>query len=165
MRQALEVAGYAPTDNPHTADVLLAHSGGCLLVPADTQAKLILNVGYTYWPGRPLALSHAMNARQQFMSSAARKQLLSELGWGFVYIAHFAHTLRLVKAWPRRQKKLTSADGRFVFVRNRHDSFCAPHMLISLTPHSSLVSLPGDHNDLWHHPEVYINLLESELYE
>jgi hypothetical protein len=45
LRQLLEHKGFRITEDPRTADIILAHSGGYFLIPADTRDKIILLVG------------------------------------------------------------------------------------------------------------------------
>lgn len=57
MLRALARAGHTITDDPYQADVVIAHSGGCFIVPNDLPAKQIIMIGLTYWPGRSIVRS------------------------------------------------------------------------------------------------------------
>ncbi len=45
---SLKQAGFTITKNPSAADIVFAHSGGCLLIPVDNRAQLIMQVGTPY---------------------------------------------------------------------------------------------------------------------
>jgi len=49
LRLALSNQGFGISDNSSEADIIIAHSGGCLLIPTDAKARLILLVGLPYW--------------------------------------------------------------------------------------------------------------------
>src|SRR4051812_17865495 len=51
----LEKRGLRLTRDVQNADVIVAHSSGCYLVPKEIRAELILLIGLPYWPERSLA--------------------------------------------------------------------------------------------------------------
>jgi hypothetical protein len=47
LRDLLNSAGLTETPDINKADVLVAHSAGCLLIPAEARPKLVIYVGAT----------------------------------------------------------------------------------------------------------------------
>ena len=43
--QQVKISGYEVTQDLVSADILIAHSLGCFLIPANSRAKLILLIG------------------------------------------------------------------------------------------------------------------------
>src|SRR5690242_14794905 len=57
FRRLLHTAGFEITNDPTQATILLGHSGGCFLIPKRPAAKLIIQIGIPYWPGRSILRS------------------------------------------------------------------------------------------------------------
>lgn len=56
FRQALAADGFEVVADPAKADVVIAHSGGSLLLPRKVRAKRIIQVA-PFWQGRPWTVS------------------------------------------------------------------------------------------------------------
>jgi hypothetical protein len=159
--KACEQAGIQLTDNPETADIILAHSGGCLLVPATHQARLVIMVGFPYWPGHNWLSATCGKVWQDYQLNRRRGTLAQ---WLHNCAYHCRYALRLRSAWNMfknlKPDSPWNSHGRQVFVRNRHDTYCMPdiHRLPFRGPRTFL-SFSGQHDDCWDNPEPYIQLL------
>jgi len=165
MRAVLKNHGFDTTKDVRTADIIIAHSAACYLIPTDTQAKLILHVGYTYWPGRSLLNSLNATLRHEYREQGFAKWLLRCIIHD-LHMLNAAQTARMIPGWRNPLRALDKlAATRHVFVRNRHDSYCEPAALLQATNQThTYLSMPGSHNHLWDNPETYVNLLQS-VYE
>jgi hypothetical protein len=144
------------------ADVILAHSAGCYLVPEQARAKIILHIGYTYWPGRKLMTSLKYLLAAEYHQYGLLLWLV-RCAINDLYMLNLAQTIRTVRSWGTRGTYLDRHhQARLVFIRNRDDSYTHPDALWSLagTNHTS-ITLPGSHNHIWDDPEPYVNLLKS----
>lgn len=161
--RGLEQAGFTITKDPKATDIIFAHSGGCLLVPARNRAKHIVQVGIPYWPHRPWLLATgrkvwrelAVYRREHRLASWFRKAL-----WHAYYAFNLppairmARNLSFARPWNSPQPQ--------IIIRNRHDVYCSP--AIADAPFNgprTFISLPGEHDDCWDHPERYVHLLQS----
>src|SRR5690349_1106305 len=52
LRQEISNAGFEIIKQPEKADIIIAHSGGCFMLPQQSRAHLVLLVGLPYWPGK-----------------------------------------------------------------------------------------------------------------
>lgn len=164
LKSVLRAAGFKPLRDVRTADIIIAHSAGCYLVPADAQARLILHSGYPYWPGRTLRSSLRENLQLERHQHGTAKWLV-RCAINGIYMFKLVQTMRMLRGWhdPFLDKLTTTT--RHVFVRNRHDNYCQPTQLLVRTRRNhTYLSLPeGNHNDLWDHPQYYIGLIQSLL--
>jgi hypothetical protein len=144
-------AGLRITEEPAVADIIFAHSGGCLLIPPTNQAETVVLVGIPYWPGRPWLFATVIKVWHEWI--AYRKQ-------------HQRYTADIAAAWRMLlnlspSKPWNSTQRQFV-VRNRSDAYCCPEIFtINFRGPRSFVSLPGQHDDCWLHPKPYIDLIQS----
>jgi hypothetical protein len=162
LRKALKAAGYQLTRNPKSADVIIAHSGGCYLLPKDTKAKVVLDIDYTLWPGRSIPKSLAHNLVYDLRTHGMERWLIR--GYiNYLYLFKVHHTLRLAKGWPSRGSYLTKLKkGKHVFIRNRYDHYCEPQtLLVKTSSKHRYISLEGAHNHIWDNPKPYVELLQS----
>lgn len=163
LRVTLLQAGFTITTDPLAADIIFAHSGGCLLVPPNNKARLIMQVGIPYWPGRLWLAGLARKVRRE----AALYRQERRLGqWGRKWLHHFlyafnvpasvrmAQNLSYTKPWNSRQPQIV--------IRNQFDEFCSPDIVQApFNGPRTFISLPGGHDDCWDHPEPYVSLLQS----
>jgi len=161
LRRQLTANGFTTVKNPEEADIIIAHSAGCYLVP-DGKAKVVLHSGYTYWPGR--RLSDSLRALL-----AAEYRMYGPLRWFWrrtvneVYLLKLRHIVEMYHGWHDPGAFLDQAHtARQIFIRNRDDSYCDAEALMERSGAAhTYISLPGTHNHIWDEPEQYINLLKS----
>jgi hypothetical protein len=161
--KSLREAGFTISDNPATADVIFAHSGGCYLIPQQNQAKLIVLAGLPYWPGRPWVIATTLKVWQE---ARAYNQLGQSGSWALKWLFHirYAFNLRAAirMALNRTLDKPWNSTQPQIIVRNRHDAYCGPDLSeVPFKGPRTFISLPGEHDDCWENPERYVNLLQS----
>src|SRR4051812_13441361 len=76
--------GLVLTKNVGEADVIIAHSSGCYLIPHDITAKLILLIGLPHWPGR----SVASGIIHKLMAEMKHHRRDRSLAWWLNKLAH-----------------------------------------------------------------------------
>lgn len=162
LRKSLRAAGFKITRDLKSAEYIIGHSAGCYLIPADTTARLILHIGYTYWPRRGLfdSLRHNLALERQkhgFIKWFIRCTIND------LHMLKFIQTARMVRGWRRRAEHLENLPKtRHVFVRSQHDPYCEPESLMHHAGYEhTYISSPGNHNDLWDNPGYYTDLLQS----
>lgn len=165
LRRVLEAAGFQPSQ-PHEADVVITHSGGCYIVPHDARAKLFLHINPPYWPSKPMLASAREKLVYDFRLRRQRHQLRRwavSLAANGMYFLNPRQTLRMI--WPYITAKRTFdklPDSMHVFLRTHIDSYCDPKALLKVTggKHSYL-TLAGHHDDCWREPEQYLKVIKS----
>lgn len=165
LKKHLRAAGYVVTKKTRQADIIIAHSASCYLIPRLARAKLIVHVDYTHWPGRSLGNSLAEALRFDLKTYGTLRWLV-RCTIHDIHMLRLVHGARMIPGWKNPARKLDQLiDSRHVFVRNQHDSYCHVDALLHATDSSrTYVSLPGGHVDIWDNPERYVHLLQS-VYE
>ena len=158
--RALSREGFEVIKNLHKADVILAHSGGCFLVPAQHKASVTFLVGLPHWPNRhPLKSVLEKIKKENPSRELARRTLLNT----YYYFAKPLARSRMKKAW--KLNKMPPASDAVILVRNSNDAFLHPEQSKLLAQNFGWehVELPGGHDDIWQNPEPYIGLIKKHL--
>ncbi len=162
----LRASGFSVTRDLAVADILIAHSGGILILPKRTKAKLILLVGVPYFPGKHPAKSMLDKIRLEFKASDNRRSsLLSKNCLHAIYF--LLKPKRHYKIW--RQWRLeaypNNSDVTYIAVRNSDDTFSDADSINLLASNKNwqIVSFGGEHDDLWINPAKYIELINRLL--
>lgn len=144
------------------AEVIIAHSGGSYLVPDKNGAKVVMLVDVPYYD------SHRSFIRKLY------KRVVEE-GWSKKSIKKFGWNNWYVLSQPKRSFRMYKAviNGSFygldkkkvLFVRNDKDLFgVVDQDKKEARQMGGVVKvLPGTHDHLWEHPELYIKLVEKYL--
>jgi hypothetical protein len=166
FERACNERGFEIIRNPAEADIIFAHSGGCFLVPPQNNAKLVIQVGIAYWPGKIWLLATLKKIQLELRTYGREKRLkawIRKLGYHARYACNLGSALQMArnlspdKPWNNAQPQ--------VIVRNREDVYCSPNVhLLHYRGPRTFISLPGEHDDCWEHPERYLSLIQS-LYE
>jgi hypothetical protein len=158
FRRELEVAGFAITRDAVHADVIVAHSGGCFVLPKTYQAKLVLVVGLPCWPGKSTLQTLCQKIWLDMHSHEhTAAEWLVKTFWNSLYFWNMLYNYQM---WRGQQRGAHRTITNAVLVRNKDDATCTPdytHFRFKHTP--PLVSFAGQHDDLWHHPRKYIDLI------
>lgn len=145
-------AGYLPADKIQSADLVIAHSGGCFLLPDDLPAQNILLVNPTLWPHKKLVVSLFEKHRTEKMRFTARIRSI------FYALVHPINNIRMF--FGRKVANLPPIRQGTYIVRNHQDPYLSPLVAQKLAEQGySLHELPGRHDDLWIHPKPYISLI------
>ncbi len=157
LRRALQQAGYTATKSLAKADVIIAHSGGCFMVPDNTTAQVIMLVGVPYWPSRhPLkSLLHKVSKEKKDWRWIKKTSFNT-----FYQLAHSWRWVQMYKAWKRLKLPLSSS-ASVVAIRNNHDVFSHPEALNDLANQHGwkLIGFDGTHDDIWLNPQPYVDFL------
>ena len=158
---ALRDAGHEIVRDPYRADVVIAHSGGCFLVPPDVPARQVIMIGLTYWPGKSILRALVQKNANDFRAHRGDRNLPAwahKFAWNMVYFWNMPHNFRMLRSRARgdfwRAPHLT-------VVRNQEDTFCTPDLANLPFAHPPrLVELPDQHDDCWLHPDRYVSVIQ-----
>jgi hypothetical protein len=165
LRLALQKAGYRQTDS-READIIIAHSGGCLTVPKQARAKLFLHINPPYWPGKPLTKSVREKLTYDFRLRRQRHQLqrwVISLAANGLYGLNLRRTISMILPYFRAKQAFAKLPkSRHVFIRTHIDSYCDPASLLKATrgKHSYL-TMAGHHDDCWREPAPYVQAIQA----
>jgi hypothetical protein len=165
---AVRAAGYNLTDTAH-ADVIIAHSTACYLIPNKTPAKLLILIDPPYWPGKSIVsrvLAKKRSDSQSVRQAGGWKPWLAKTGWEAMYVlTKPGYTTAALK----HNGSLDFLSGlkhiSTYVVRNEKDDFCSADIQVALNGHSHVryVPLPGEHDDYYVNPQPYIALLPKSI--
>lgn len=162
LRRALHAAGYVVTKDAEIADVIIAHSGGCYMLPPQTKARLILMVGLPYWPDKHPVRSLQEKLRNEVRDMWWYKNTVFNMYYLFTRPARW---IRMYRSWKRQMILNANNSLPVILVRNERDYFTHPTDVMDLADAKSwqLQTLPGHHDDLWVNPEPYVHIIATKL--
>jgi len=144
------------------AEVIIAHSGGSYLVPDKNSAEVVMLVDVPYY-----------DSHRSFIGKLYKRVV--EEGWSKKSIKKFAWNTWYLLSQPKRSFRMYKAviDGSFyglykkkvIFVRNDRDLFgIVDQDKKEAKQVGGVVEVvPGTHDHLWEHPELYIKLVGKYL--
>ncbi len=170
FRKQLSNSGFVITKDPTAADIVVAHSLGCYLVPHHIKARLIVLIGPGFWPDKSLFRAVTENMKvgmSQHHREGEIKWWLNKLAHNFWYVlTRPTITFLLIKRNAKHDFLPHNIGQRkILLVRNEKDTFLHPNIqeLLPKTRPYRLIKMPGGHEDCWVNPERYIDLLLKEL--
>jgi hypothetical protein len=162
MLKALDYAGYRITHDPYEADIVIAHSGGCFLVPHDLPARQVIMIGLTHWPGKSIVRALIEKNWDDFRFHASSRNIrawLHKFSWNLVYFWNMPRNLQMLR--DRKRGDFWQAK-RVTLVRNKEDTFCTPDIKSLPFAHPpKFIELPDQHDDIWLHPERYTAIIKK----
>ena len=158
MRRELTERGYGLVKDPGKADVIVAHSGGCFMLPPEHKARLVLLIDPPMWTGRgPL----------RGLPAKVRQETKDEYWYRKTALNVWYFTRRPLK-WMKmgghiRNGALNTRNARVMMIRNQEDSFTNPSDALTCVSDNgwSICSVAGGHDDLWSNPKRYVDVLQG----
>lgn len=166
LEQALKSRGYLPAANLQSADIIISHSGGHILLPGNTKAKLIVLIGAALPQENPKSIFLSSNYRiwrDARREGHAKRNVLWNLGsiaYGLCQPKRNYSIMRQVMIGKRLPQDIPRA--QIVFIANKHDKWPKGAKLQYLVDKMSwaFLSMPGAHGHLWEHPADYIAIID-----
>ncbi|HXE10346.1 MAG TPA: hypothetical protein VN554_02870 [Verrucomicrobiae bacterium] len=163
LRSMLHKQGLLPTRNLQEADIIIAHSAGCWLIPSGSSARLVIFIGM------PLAQANRGKAYRQanisnFTNSCKDLKLFSWitgvcLDWYYALIQPRRNWTIIRRS--RRAVPSVVPTAAHIFISNRYDPWPKSEQLDKLirSKEWTFVEFPGSHEDIWRHPERYASII------
>lgn len=155
----LERKGLRPARSAERADVIIAHSAGCWLIPEHARARLVI------WDGAPLAEERGRTFRQANLlihKHLSPGRSIMHLSRNAYYgLRHVRQNIRIVRM--SKQAGLSVRPGTtYVFITNRYDPWPRSKQLDEFleTKDWAFISMPGTHDAIWRHPEYYAQVID-----
>ncbi len=164
MQRAIVNAGYTLSSDPSSADAIIAHSGGCYLIPKDLRAEKIILIGIPYWPGKSIARGTVQKTRHDAKHSFRaryRRWWTYKTAWNSLYIFQLHRAFNMLRGRAAGNIWRLPAQKTIV-IRNEEDTFCMPDLQqLPFMKQPVLLTWSGGHDDCWIHPQKYVELLQS----
>ena len=168
LRRTLKHAGYTVVTNTTEADIIFAHSAGCLWLPKTKTKQTFVIVNPPYWPGKSMAqrgLSRLRTNALFWRYGIPAGRWLERNFLGVYYtILEPRRTLYIARHMAQYDLCETLDLGNpVVLVRSQVDDWLTPDLDALQQTYRNLrvVSMPGEHDDFNYHPERYVDLLQS----
>jgi hypothetical protein len=153
----LKASGHLPAA-VEQADIIIAHSAGCWLIPKSAKPRLIIYVGM------PLSQAKPLRTWRRAILNNYRQGVLQNLQ-GLLISTYY------LLRQPRRNSKIwhMAKDAQpvifsgvmSVFIANHDDPWPHAAKLHQYLAEQdwSFISLPGSHDDIEHHSERYVAII------
>lgn len=167
LRQLLSAKGYDCTADLEHADIILAHSAGCFLIPKQAKPKLVVYVGMplaqAQLPAAFVKANHSSIVSALHDKAIIKVMKITLLSWyyGLRQPKRNWNIIRTIKtAVP------TLPPGAAItFITNRYDPWPSGDTLHQYVESKEgrqwvFMSLPGSHDDVWEQPEKYAAIID-----
>ncbi len=162
---ALKAAGFVIVRGPTGADVIVAHSGGCFVLPAAAIGTPAVFIGLPYVFHASLLKAFCANIWRGFRGHASQRSTarwLYETLWNLIYAWNLRYNWQMLRG-------MRSANWRafqnVTLICNRHDAICVPDFKrLPLAPNTIGINIAGEHSDCWDNPAPYVALIKRAAY-
>lgn len=164
FRKLLHEKGYVPALSIMDADIIIAHSAGCWMVPESVSPKLLVLVGMPLAKDKLHKTLKAAN-KENIRAFKRNRHLLKGAKVG-LYSAYYG----LVQ--PKRNKNIASdakknrpvaqySSLHTVFIVNKNDPWPSAEQVQELPDvyNWAFIGLAGAHDDIWEHPSHYVSII------
>jgi hypothetical protein len=160
FKRLMRQAGYIYCSSPSEADIVIAHSAGCWLLPAEARPKLLLYVGMPLNQEQPF---QTMQAAKHATIQTVRRWRRAKIRLKNTY--YMTTQLRRNLAIRRMAKTAQPTilpTCQTVFIANRLDPWLKTAGLQIYVDEQdwAFINLPGAHGHIWVYPEQYIKLID-----
>lgn len=160
FRRLLGRSGYQ-LSQVNEADIIIAHSAGCWLIPPTAKPKLVIYVGMPLaadQPGRTLTQANLASLRHGRLPGSVAGKLKNIYYW----LRQPRRNLAIAQH-PEIGQPVYFDGVPAVFLANHYDPWPKSEKLADfMDDHPwAFISLAGAHDDIWQHPEPYIRIIEA----
>ncbi len=154
--------GFTVTRSTESADIILAHSAGCFVLPKSVMDKPKLFVGLPWSSGHALVKAYFANEWRWIRAIGRRVSpavWVRTTLWNLIYMWNLPYDIRIIRglrsgSW-RQLEQVT-------VVHNLSDAFSATDdRSAPILPQAKQITLPGAHGDIWRNPLPYVQILET----
>jgi len=159
LESELQNHGLVRAANATSADVILAHSGGCQLI--DQPNALFVNPNT--WPERNYFEKQWQKIVGEFHNQTPSNRVVASLFWNLVYtFSQFRYNVSLLRPYQLANRASFKSDLRCIIIRNDNDVWCTPD-IERYYPNARVITLSGSHDDCWINPAKYVSSMLEQL--
>lgn len=165
ISRMLKKAGFEPAKSLAKADVIIAHSAGCWLLPENAKPQLMIYIGM------PLPLTSAqklwlkanwMNIKSFLAKGHVLKMFRVAALNTYYALRHTRRTIDIIQG-VKTAKPTVFKGALTIFIANQHDPWPHSAKLSDYIEREdwTFLSLPGAHNNIWIHPAYYVDIIKN----
>ncbi len=165
LRRRMQQAGYKPSKALSEADVVIAHSAGAWEVN-DLKPRLLVLVGLPLAnPGWLTSLRANRAKARTYRADRHFVRGITKTSLGGLYYAlrQPSRNLQIIRRAKRLQATARFPKTSILFIINHHDPWTQQPVELSKYLNNKdwvFVSLPGSHDDIWEHPDRYVEVIK-----
>jgi hypothetical protein len=158
LNKRLLAAGFEPANIDH-ADMIIAHSAGCWLIPEGVAPRLVLYIGM------PLAQAKPREAWLEANLKSFHNGLLPGLHVKMIDtyygLRQPLRNLRIVRSAKIAQPVIIT-NAQAVFIAHRYDPWTRSDSLQNYIDSQdwAFIDLPGSHGTIWEKPELFVEVIK-----
>ena len=160
LSRLLEKNGYRKAKKS-SADIIIAHSAGCWLIPPDANPKIVVYIGMPLVMARPTKTW--INASlTSLMHDPIIRNLNVRLKNTYDGMAHPIRNLQIMRQ-PKIAQPVIFPQAKSIFIANRYDPWPKGQYLDSLIENKpwAFIGMPGAHEHLWEEPKSYVAIIKK----
>lgn len=149
--------------SPEVADIIVTHSGGCVMIPQQHRAKLIICVAPTLGPAtNHLVVTQLKKFRDDIKALGVRGFSKRNTPNAINIIPQMRRNIRMIRRVKLRGRSLPPAThGAIIAYSGDVWSQTVTKEQVMAYPNYTFLTHSGDHDDLWEHPEPYAKLIQT----
>lgn len=161
FKKLMQKAGFVHTKYTQKADIIIAHSAGCWLIPPDSTPKLVIYVGMPLAQRQPLQTLRAAN-QAKLNHNDFRQGFIKRSKSTFYGIIQPRRNLKIIKM-SKLAEPVIFDKAPVVFIANSDDPWPDDTKLehYMLTHPWAFMGLVGAHDDVWLNSEKYVEIIEK----
>jgi hypothetical protein len=164
LRHNLKTLNFLITKKATEADIIISHSGGAFLIPANHRASLILMIGLPNWPRHPV-LRLPLKIAQDIRYLKSKRHFFIKTFFNLAYIIFkVLYNTKIWLGWRKPSLPTSHAACKVVALRNEHDAFMHAKTSLKQAEDNGWVGLTllgASHDDVWLNPQPYTQILEK----
>lgn len=164
MRAALRARGFRLIADPAAADVIIAHSGGYLMLPKLRPQQQLLLIDPAYKPGQTPRQCFRAHVWYDFVQVAMHPKStafwLWKTGWSWYYMAtRFGYQRALYQRYKTVDFKAVITRPNTYITQSLDRSWFAIEQYPK-TARQHIHHVQTGHDDCWQHPETYLTYVQ-----
>jgi hypothetical protein len=155
----LSQAGYSPARQLDEADIIIAHSGGCWMIPANAKPRLLIYVGL------PLAQNNPSKTWAAYHASRFKQADILQILWGraigcYYILRQPLRNFSMIRLAKTAQPVIFD-QAVTVFITNQDDPWLKDAKLQTYVDNCpwAFVGLPGTHDYIWEQSADYVSII------
>jgi hypothetical protein len=159
LSRLFKEAGWKPAKQAGEADLIIAHSAGCWLIPPSAEPKLVMYVGMPLAQATPRRTWAAAN-KVAFQKGGIKHSLKIRAQNAYYQVRQPRRNLGIIRR-AKTAQPVIFPKAQSIFIANRHDPWLKSETLQTYLDNQewAFISLPGVHDDIWKHPERYAAII------
>jgi hypothetical protein len=159
LLKRMHEAGFQATSLKQ-ADVIIAHSAGCWLIPKQAKPKLIVYIGMPLATDKPQE-TWRKAVKSGYTNNSLKRSLKVTSKNVFYGLKQPGRNLNIITSASKSAPVIFEGVPG-IFITNRHDPWPQAARLDEFTRTRpwSFINLTGSHDDIWDHPDRYVDIIK-----